>query len=134
VTDGLGENAAGALNALVPVPASGGGRRPCARGLSIHASLFSYSTVAIWSRPVGSHDALSVFEAVDVDTRACGWGASGQGPQFTYGCSRHVRQLGYPLLIPSTVAPESLFECLRSGRGSSYWSRFRGVSRATPRG
>ena len=46
VTDGLGENAAGALNALVPVPASGGGRRPCARGLPIHTSLFPYSTVA----------------------------------------------------------------------------------------
>ena len=30
VTDGLGENAAGALNALVPVHASGGGRRPYA--------------------------------------------------------------------------------------------------------
>ena len=32
VTVGLGENAAGALNALVPVPVSDGGRRPCARG------------------------------------------------------------------------------------------------------
>ena len=41
--------------------------------------------------PVGSHDALSVFEAVDVDTRACDWGASNRGPCFTYGCSRHVR-------------------------------------------
>jgi len=84
--------------------------------------------------PVDSHDALSVFEAVDIDTRACGRGASSWGPRFTYGCSRQVRQLGYPLLIPSTVAPESLFERLRSGRGSSYWSRFRGVVRATPRG
>ena len=46
VTDGLGENAAGALNALVPMPASGGGRRPCSRGLPIRTSLFPYSTVA----------------------------------------------------------------------------------------
>jgi len=40
----------------------------------------------------------------------------------------------YPLLIPSTVAPESLFERLRSSRGSSYWSSFRRVARATPAG
>jgi len=51
MTDGLGENAAGALNAQVPVPPSGDGRRPCARGLSIHSSLFPYSTVAVWSSP-----------------------------------------------------------------------------------
>jgi len=43
VTVGLGENVAGALNALVPVPASGGGRRPCA------------------SRPVDSYEPVSVF-------------------------------------------------------------------------
>jgi len=103
VTDGLGENAAGALNALVPMPASGGGRRPCVRGLSIRTNLFPYSTVAGGGASVGSHDALSVFEAVDVDTRARDWGASSRGPRFTYRCSRHVRQLGYPLLIPSTV-------------------------------
>ena len=71
VTDGLGENAAGALNALVPVPAAGGGRRPCAQVLSIRTSLFPYSTVAGGRDPVGTHDALSVFEAVDVDIRAC---------------------------------------------------------------
>ena len=47
MTDGLGENAAGALNALVPVPAPGGGLRPCAQGLSIRTSLFSYSTVTV---------------------------------------------------------------------------------------
>jgi len=52
---------------------------------------------------VGSHDALSVFEVVDVDTCACGWGASSRGPRFTYGCSYQVHQLGYPLLIPSTL-------------------------------
>jgi len=33
VTVRLGENVAGALNALVPVAASDGGRRPRARGL-----------------------------------------------------------------------------------------------------
>jgi len=38
VTVGLSENATGALNALVPVPASGGGRRPCAQGLLIRTS------------------------------------------------------------------------------------------------
>ena len=74
VTDGLGENAVGALNALVPVPASSSGRRPCARGLSIHTSLFPYSTVAGARAPVDSRDALSVFEATDVDNRACGRG------------------------------------------------------------
>jgi len=45
-----------------------------------------------------------------------------------------VCRFGYPLLIPSTVAPESLFERLRSSRGSTYWSSFRGVARATPAG
>jgi len=34
-----------------------------------------------------------------------------------YGQSRYVCQLGYPLLIPSTVAPESPFERLRSSGG-----------------
>ena len=47
----LGENAPGALNALVPVPASGGGRRPCARGLLICTSQLPYLTVAVWSSP-----------------------------------------------------------------------------------
>ena len=82
VTDGLGENAADALNALVPVPASDGGRRPCARGLSIRTSLFPYSTVAGARAPVDSHDALSVFEATNVHNRACGRGASSQGPSI----------------------------------------------------
>ena len=52
--------------------------------------------------PVDSHDALSVFEAMVVDNRACDRGASSRGPRFTYGCSRDVHQLGYPLLILST--------------------------------
>jgi len=47
VTVGLGENAEGALNALVPVSASGGERRPCARGLLIRMSQFPYSTVVV---------------------------------------------------------------------------------------
>jgi len=70
VTDGLGENAAGALNALVPVPASGGGRRPCARGLLIRTSLFPYSTVDGARALVDSQDALSVFEATVIVDRA----------------------------------------------------------------
>jgi len=49
VTVGFGENAAGALNNLVPVPASGGGRRPCVRGLLIRTSQFPYSTVVVRS-------------------------------------------------------------------------------------
>jgi len=32
--------------------------------------------------PVDSHDALSAFEATDVDNRACGQGASIQGPSI----------------------------------------------------
>jgi len=49
VTVGLGENVAGTLNALVLVPASHGGRRPCARGLLIPTSRFPYSMVVIRS-------------------------------------------------------------------------------------
>ena len=51
VTVGLGENATGALNALVPAPASGGGRRPCARGRPIRTSQFPYSTITVRSSP-----------------------------------------------------------------------------------
>ena len=67
-----------------------------------------------------------------LDNCTCDQGASSRGPRFMYGCSRYVRRLGYPFLIPSTVALESLFERLRSSRGSSCWSRFCGVARATP--
>ena len=73
VTVGLGENTAGALNALVPVPASGGGRRPCARRLPIRSSLFPYSTVAGARALVDSQDVLSVFEATVVEDRAYDW-------------------------------------------------------------
>ena len=82
VTDGLGENAAGGLNALVPVPASGGGRRPCARGPPIRMSPFPYSTVVGARSLVDSCDALSVFEDTDVDNCACVRGASSQGPSI----------------------------------------------------
>ena len=102
VTDGLGENAAGALNALVPVPALGSGWRPCARGLLIHTSLFPYSRVVGSRASDNSHDALSVFEATVVEDRAYNWGASSQRPRLSYGCSCYVHQLGYPLLISST--------------------------------
>ena len=103
VTDGLGESAAGALNALAPIPVSGGGRRPCARGPPIRMSLFLYSTVTCARASVDSHDALSVFEATDVDDLLYDWGASSRRPRLSYGCSHHARWLGYPLLIPSTI-------------------------------
>ena len=70
MTDGLAENAAGTLNALVPVPASGGGRHPCARGLLIRTSLFPYLTVAGARALIDSQDALSVFETMVVEDRA----------------------------------------------------------------
>ena len=70
MTGVLGENATGALNALVPVPASGDGRRPCARGLPIRSSLFPYLTVADARALVDSQDALSVFEATVIVDRA----------------------------------------------------------------
>jgi len=73
VTSVLGENATGALNALVPVPASGGGRRPCARRLQIRPSLFPYSRVAGTRALIDSLDTLSVFEAVAVDNRTRDW-------------------------------------------------------------
>ena len=69
MTCGLGENVAGALNALVLVPASGGGRRPYARRLPIHSSLFPYTTVAHARVLIDSQDALSVFEAMAVEDR-----------------------------------------------------------------
>ena len=73
MTVGLGENTPGALNALVLEPASGGGRRPCARGLLIRTSLFLYSTAAVARALVDSQDALSMFEATVVEDRAYDW-------------------------------------------------------------
>jgi len=70
VTDGLGENAAGALNALVPVPVSGGERCCRARGPPIHTSLFPYSTVAGTRALADSQDVFSVFETMVVEDRA----------------------------------------------------------------
>jgi len=64
---------AGVLNALVPVPALGGGRRPCARGLPIRTSPFPYSMVAGARAWVDSQDAISVFEATVVEDRAYDW-------------------------------------------------------------
>ena len=61
---GLGENTAGALNALVPVPASGSGRRPCARGLSIRMSQFCIRRLLSSRASLDSHDPFSVFEAM----------------------------------------------------------------------
>ena len=73
MTGVLGKNATGALNALVPVPVSGGGRRPCARRLSIRSSLFPYSTVAGARALIDSLDALSVFEAAVIDDHTRDW-------------------------------------------------------------
>ena len=69
----LGENRTGVLNVLVPVPASGGGRRPCARRFPIRSSLLPYSTVAGARALIDSLDTLSVFEASDVDDRTRDW-------------------------------------------------------------
>jgi len=73
VTYVLGENATGALNALVPVPASGSGQRPCARRLPIRSSLLPYSTVAVARALIDSLDTLSVFEAVVIDDHTRDW-------------------------------------------------------------
>ena len=66
MTGVLGENVTGALNALVPVRASGGGRRPCARRLPIRLSLFPYSMVVGARALIDSLDTLSVFDAAVV--------------------------------------------------------------------
>ena len=86
VTGGLGENTVGALNALVPAPASGGGWRPCARGLPIRTSPFSYSTVVGARALVDSQDALSVFVATVNEDRAYNWVSSWR-PRLSYGYS-----------------------------------------------
>ena len=69
MTGVLGENTTGALNALVPVRASGGGWRPCARRLLGRTRLFSYSTVAGARALIDSLDAFSVFEAAVIGDR-----------------------------------------------------------------
>ena len=73
MTSVLGENAIGALNALVPVRASGGGRCPCARRLPIRSSLLPYSTVVGARALIDSLDALSVFEVAIVDDYTRDW-------------------------------------------------------------
>ena len=67
MTGVLGGNATGALNSLVPVRASGGGCRPCARRLLIRSSLFPYSMVVGAPALIDSLDALSIFEAAVID-------------------------------------------------------------------
>ena len=71
MTGVLGVNATGALNALVPVRASGGGRRPCGRRLLVRSSLFPYSTVVGARALTDSLDTISVFEAAVVDDCTC---------------------------------------------------------------
>ena len=48
--------------------------------------------------PVGSHDALSMFEAVDVDTSACGWG----GIESRTSIYVRVLSLGASVRVPLT--------------------------------
>jgi len=50
--------------------------------------------------------------------------ASNWRPLFVYGYSQQGHQLGCPLLISSTVAPESLFERLRSSGGCIFMVEF----------
>jgi len=71
VTGVLGGNATGALNALVPMRALGGGRRPCARPLLVRSSLFPYSTVVGARALTDSLDTFSVFEAAVVNDCTC---------------------------------------------------------------
>jgi len=73
VTGVLGENATGALNALIPVRALGDGRRPCARRLPVRSSLLPYSTVVGARALIDSLDALSVFDAAVVDDCTRDW-------------------------------------------------------------
>ena len=67
VTSVLGGKMAGALNALALVRVSGGGQCPCARRFPTRSSLFPYSTAASTRPLIDSLDAISVFEAADVD-------------------------------------------------------------------
>jgi len=68
VTVGLGESMEGALNALAPVPAIGGGHRLYARGLSIRPSHFRIRRSLFNRASVDSHNLISVFEAmVDIE-------------------------------------------------------------------
>ena len=55
-------------------------------------------------------------------------------PRLTCGSFRYERRLGYPLLTPSTVAPELLLGRLCSSRGSFVGQVSVGVPRATPMG
>ena len=64
---GLGGSMAAALNALAPVPTTGGREHFCARGLPIRLTLFPYWTVARHRALIDSLDPIFVFRAM-VDT------------------------------------------------------------------
>ena len=64
MTVGLGENMTGTINALVSVPVTGGGWRPCARGLSVRTGHFRIRQSLSSRASVDSHDPFSVFEAM----------------------------------------------------------------------
>jgi len=134
VTDGLGENAASTLNVLVPVPTSGGGRRPCTRGLLIRTSLFPYSTVAGARAPVDSQDALSVFVATVVEDRAYNWGAvEPEASTFVRMLSLYT-SVRVPLTDILDSSPRVSIRALALEWRLFLWSSFRGGARATPRG
>jgi len=93
VTVGFGENTAGTLNALVPVPALGGGRCPCALGLLIHTSQFCIQRL-LFSRAIAdSHDHFSAFEAMALWHSRMGTGG------VESGASIYIRVLSLCALV-----------------------------------
>ena len=108
-----------------PCPRQAGGGVLCARGLLIRTSLFPYSTVAGARALIDSQDTLPVFMATVVEDHEYNLGGtSSRRRRLSYGCSRYAHQSGYPLLISSTVALESLFERLRLSGGSFFVVKF----------
>ena len=93
----LGENATGTLNALVPAPASGGGRRPYARRLPIRSILLPYSTVVGARALIDSLDALSGFEAMVVDDYTRDWESVELGASTCIRAISLCTSVGIPL-------------------------------------
>jgi len=108
VAVGLGGNAAGRIKCP--------GSRTHVRRLA----------ASLRSRPADSYEPVSVFDGHRLvepqliptmlfpcsrpwslscfDNHICDRGASSRGPRYTHRCFHHVRRLGYPLLIPSTIS------------------------------
>ena len=75
-----------------------------------------------------------MFVATVVEDRVYNTGgASSRRSRLLYGCSCYVHQLGYPLLVSSTVAPESLFERFAIERRLFFVVEFPWGARAIPR-